>query len=122
MADLTGKRILCFGDSLTWGFVPAGGGARYGEDVRWTQQLARITGATVIEEGLCGRTSVFYDPTMPCACGADYVEACVMSQAPLDLVVVMLGTNDLKVFLANGCAGAVARGVVAVAGKETAFS
>lgn len=122
MADLTGKRILCFGDSLTWGFVPAGGGARYGEDIRWTQQLARLTNATVIEEGLNGRTSVFQDPTAPFCCGADYIEGCVLSQMPLDLVVVMLGTNDMKVFLANGCAGASARGIVAVAGKAAALA
>lgn len=121
MSKFEGKRILCFGDSLTWGFVPAGGGARYPDAVRWTQQLARLTGATVIEEGLNGRTSVFPDPTAPFACGADAIESCVLSAAPVDAVVIMLGINDMKVFLSNGCAGASARGILTVAGKAAAM-
>lgn len=110
----SGVRILCFGDSLTWGYVPAGSGRRYPEEVRWTSLLAKELGATVIEEGLNGRTSSFPDPLAPFACGADTIEACVMSQMPLDLIVIMLGTNDMKTYLAHQ-AGPSARGIVNVA-------
>lgn len=55
------KRILCFGDSNTWGFTPITG-ERYPEGVRWTSLLGEYTGAQIIEEGLNGRTSIFDDP------------------------------------------------------------
>ena len=56
------KRILCFGDSNTYGYIPLGG--RYDEDVRWPTVMAGLLGDgyTVIEEGLNGRTCVFDDP------------------------------------------------------------
>lgn len=52
------KRILCFGDSNTWGFTPITG-ERYPEGVRWTSLLGEYTGAQIIEEGLNGRTMHF---------------------------------------------------------------
>jgi lysophospholipase L1-like esterase len=91
------KRILCYGDSNTWGSDPAGD-ERFGDDVRWTGVLAQHLGAdyTVIEEGLGGRTTVRDDPTDLYRNGKDYLIPCLLSQRPLDLVVLMLGTNDLK--------------------------
>ena len=102
------KRILCYGDSNTWGFT-GGTGERYGEDVRWTARLAALTGYTIIEEGLNGRTTAFDDPLTPGANGLTYLEPCLKSQAPLDLVIISIGTNDLK---ANVCgtAGGSAQG------------
>ena len=54
--------ILCFGDSNTYGYKPDGTG-RFDTDTRWTSLLQKKLGADhrVIEEGLCGRTTVFQD-------------------------------------------------------------
>lgn len=109
------KRILCFGDSNTWGFTPITG-ERYPEGVRWTSLLGEYTGAQIIEEGLNGRTSIFNDPLLPYAKGIDYIEACAVSQSPFDLLIVMLGTNDMKTYVAN-CADAAAKGAAMICNK-----
>ena len=91
------KRILCFGDSNTYGYDPRGG--RYDEDTRWPTRLGKLLGDdyTVIEEGFGGRTCVFDDPTEGgFKSGAAYLPPCLMSHNPLDLVMIMLGTNDTK--------------------------
>ena len=88
-------RILCFGDSNTWGYIPGTGG-RYASDVRWTGVLKQLTGFEVIEEGLNGRTTSFTDAVEPYRSGLDYIAPCVLSQLPLDYIVLMLGTNDTK--------------------------
>jgi lysophospholipase L1-like esterase len=92
------RSILCFGDSNTWGYVP-GTGQRYARHVRWPGilQAALGPGFHVIEEGLNSRTTVFDDPTrVPGRNGLAYLGPCLHSHAPLDLVVLMLGSNDLK--------------------------
>jgi len=91
------KTILCYGDSNTWGYIP-GSGARYARHQRWTGVLQRSLGGdfVVIEEGLNSRTTVLDDPTKPFKNGKDYLIPCLDSHAPLDLVILMLGTNDLK--------------------------
>ena len=91
------KRILCFGDSNTWGAIPTESG-RYPEDVRWTGVLQRELGDgyQIIEEGHNGRTTVFDDVIEGRLSGVKYFYPCVDSQSPLDLVIIMLGTNDLK--------------------------
>ena len=92
------KRILCFGDSNTWGYEP-GIGKRFGKDVRWTGVL-RIClgdGCEIIEEGLNGRTTVYTDPLEAFKNGRDYLIPCLASHCPLNCVVLMLGTNDLKI-------------------------
>jgi lysophospholipase L1-like esterase len=92
------KTILCYGDSNTWGYNPADAG-RYPRDVRWTGVLAHELGAgyQVIEEGLNGRTTVWDDPIEGYKNGHDYLIPCLETHRPIDLVVLMLGTNDLKV-------------------------
>ncbi len=107
------KRILCFGDSNTWGYCPATG-ERYPETVRWTGKLAELTGDTVIEEGLNGRTSIFPDPLLPWGTGNSYIEACVCSHQPIDLLIIMLGTNDMKTYVCN-CPDASAKGIAQLA-------
>ena len=105
------KRILLFGDSNTWGFTPATE-VRYPEDVRWSGLVKKALGPDyeIIEEGLNGRTTVFEDPVRLYMNGYDYIGPCLLSHFPLDLVMIMLGTNDLKQrFGLNGWA--IAEGV-----------
>jgi len=89
--------LMCFGDSNTWGYDPSTG-TRFARDVRWTGvlQASLGTGYRVIEEGLNGRTTVWEDPVEGDKVGKRHLLPCLLSQAPLDLVVIMLGTNDLK--------------------------
>lgn len=91
------RRILCFGDSNTWGYDPATA-ERFDEQTRWTGVLQAALGNeyTVIEEGLNGRTTVWNDPIEGYKNGHDYLVPCLETHRPLDLVVLMLGTNDLK--------------------------
>ena len=91
------NRILCYGDSNTWGADPLTG-ERLDEHTRWTRVLAAALGADyeVIEEGLCGRTTVWEDPIEGHRNGQTYLLPCLESHSPLDLVVILLGTNDLK--------------------------
>jgi lysophospholipase L1-like esterase len=91
------KRILCYGDSNTWGYNPVTGG-RFDKYERWTGQLSRALGGDyeIIEEGLNGRTTVWDDPLEGYRNGYDYLIPCLESHKPLDLVVIALGVNDLK--------------------------
>ncbi|QIN78585.1 hydrolase [Rubrobacter marinus] len=95
------KTILCYGDSNTWGYDPATG-ERFGPGARWPGVLARELGDgyAVIEEGLNGRTTVWDDPIDPHRNGREYLVPCLESHAPLDLVAIALGVNDLKARLA----------------------
>jgi lysophospholipase L1-like esterase len=90
------RAILCFGDSNTWG-CPPGGGERFPRDVRWTGVLQRLLGDgyRVIEEGLNGRTATLEHPWIEGRSGRPYLLPCCRSHAPLDLVVIYLGTNDI---------------------------
>ncbi|MCQ2466843.1 MAG: SGNH/GDSL hydrolase family protein [Clostridia bacterium] len=91
------KRILCFGDSLTWGFDPDTK-TRFDEGIRWTSVLQEKLGSDyiVIEEGQNGRTIASDDPSEGEKNGMLYVGPCLESHKPLDLMIVMLGTNNLK--------------------------
>lgn len=91
------KVVLCYGDSNTWGSDPAGNG-RFAPDVRWTGVLARELGDgyRVIEEGLGGRTTNIDDPIEQYRDGRAQLRPCLESHQPFDLIVIMLGTNDLK--------------------------
>lgn len=89
--------ILCYGDSNTYGYNPANG-LRYPKSVRWTGRLQEMLGeaCTVIEEGCNGRTTVFVDPVEEWKCGLDYLKPCLNTHKPVSLVILMLGSNDLK--------------------------
>ncbi|NLK76402.1 MAG: arylesterase [Clostridiales bacterium] len=92
------KQILCFGDSNTYGLIP-GTKDRYPWEVRWTGILAegiREKGFQVVEEGLCGRTTVFEDELRDNRRGAAVLPMILESHQPLEKVVLMLGTNDCK--------------------------
>ena len=92
-----GKRILCFGDSNTYGYIPTGG--RYDIHTRWPMRLGELLGEgfEVVEEGFNGRTCVYDDPVEGgFKSGVNYLPPCLMSHNPLDVVVIMLGINDTK--------------------------
>lgn len=91
------KKILCFGDSNTYGYNPRNG-LRYPKGVRWTSILADELGDSfeVIEEGCNGRTTVFEEPGAPWKAGKASIQVVLNSHKPVDLVIMMLGSNDLK--------------------------
>ena len=91
------KTVLCYGDSNTWGYDPATQG-RFPMEVRWPGVMRELLGEGywVIEEGLNGRTTVWDDPLEGHKNGKEQLIPCIESHKPLDLVVVGLGVNDLK--------------------------
>jgi lysophospholipase L1-like esterase len=106
------KTILCFGDSLTWGYSAETLGRHNLED-RWPSALrsALGDGFQVIAEGLNGRTTVFDDHMLAGDLnGARVLPTLLASHSPLDLVVIMLGSNDMKPWV-NGTARGAARGM-----------
>ena len=97
------KHIVCFGDSNTHGYCAdpndtADHTDRFTEDERWTCLLQKALGEDylVLEEGLSGRTTVFRDPLHECMSGLDVIYSTLMSHEPVDLLIIMLGTNDTK--------------------------
>lgn len=93
------RRILCFGDSNTCGYSPVDG-QKYDDDVSWPGVMNRLLGDKfeVVNEGKNGRTIAFDDPYNEGCNGMNDIEACIDANSPLDLVIIMLGTNDLKVY------------------------
>ncbi|MBN2051812.1 MAG: arylesterase, partial [Spirochaetales bacterium] len=92
------KTILCFGDSNTWGYNPRDCG-RYDPEIRWPGVVRKKLGQgfLVVEEGLNGRTTVWDDPIVAVnRSGKAVLPVCLETHKPLDLVIIMLGTNDLK--------------------------
>lgn len=97
------KHIVCFGDSNTHGYCAdptdtADGGIRFNESERWTRLLQEKLGEEylVTEEGLSGRTTCFDDPIHEGLSGLNYIYPCLKSHEFVDLLVIMLGTNDVK--------------------------
>lgn len=90
------KQILCYGDSNTHGFIPWGG--RYDENTRWTCLLANLLGNEyhIIDEGLNGRTTAVDDPLESYRNGLSYLVPCLQTHLPVDLTILMLGSNDMK--------------------------
>lgn len=97
------KHIVCFGDSNTHGYCAdpndtADHTDRFTEDERWPCLLQEALGEDylVLEEGLSGRTTVFRDPLHECMSGLDVIYSTLMTHEPVDLLIIMLGTNDTK--------------------------
>jgi lysophospholipase L1-like esterase len=92
------NQILCYGDSNTWGVDPADDTTRFEWPVRWPGVLQRELGVDfhVVEEGLRGRTTVYDDPLWEGRSGERLIAPALESHAPLDLVVLMLATNDIS--------------------------
>lgn len=95
------KTVLCYGDSLTWGY-DADTQDRHGRESRWPVVLQTLLGeeVEVIAEGLNGRTTAFDDPLAAFdRNGARILPTILSTHAPIDLVVLMLGTNDMKPYI-----------------------
>jgi len=103
--DSSKKNILVFGDSITWGWLPTEPivpTVRHNQKDRWPNVMLHSLGDgyNVISEGLSGRTTNIDDPNAPGLMnGAEYLDSAVFSHLPLDLVIIMLGTNDTKTYL-----------------------
>lgn len=91
------KRILIYGDSNTHGFR-IDNGLRYDQKTRWTGVCQNLLGNEyeILEEGLNGRTTCHDEFGMEFRNGLAYIEPCIRTHLPLDMVAVMLGSNDLK--------------------------
>ena len=122
------KTILCYGDSNTWGYDPRTGD-RYDHKTRWPMVMARILNRDspvddpawwVVEEGQNGRTSCREDPVEGDRNGLRQLLPILESHKPLDVVAVMLGTNDLK-FRFNPTPFDIAQGAqrVVIAAQES---
>ena len=90
------KTVLCFGDSITWGFNPKDG-TRFDFEQRWPGILEnQMDGQIrVVEEALPGRTITSDSPYMPSRNGSKVLDMLLEAHAPIDIVIIMLGTNDL---------------------------
>lgn len=108
------KTILCYGDSNTHGYNPSTR-SRYPKEERWPQILAAKLGSEydVIAEGCNGRTTMFSKDGEETINGLLYLKPCLLSHKPVDTVILMLGTNDLKrVFGLNAVKIAEAAGIL----------
>jgi lysophospholipase L1-like esterase len=106
------KSILCYGDSLTWG-MDAATGRRHAHDDLWPTVLGRSLGSdvAVVNAGLNGRTTMFDDYSAAAdRNGARILPTMLGMHEPLDLVIIMLGSNDLKTFVCGSAVG-IAQGV-----------
>ena len=100
------KTIVCYGDSNTWGYMPKRehpeitANNRFPWGVRWTSRLQIALGHDyhVAECGVNGRTTMFDCPLAEYRNGLKDIDVCIQSQHPVDLVIIMLGTNDTKTF------------------------
>jgi lysophospholipase L1-like esterase len=108
------RTLVCFGDSNTWGYVPGSNGLRWPREARWPVRLQRALGTEweVIAEGLSGRTATMDSPISEGRNGLPYLVPCLHSHAPVDVLVIFLGTNDVGERFAlseRDVAGAVGR-------------
>jgi lysophospholipase L1-like esterase len=92
------KTVLFYGDSNTWGYDPVTQ-SRFDIHTRWAGVARDLLGSDwhVIEEGLNGRTTVWDDPIEGDKNGKTYLPPCLATHRPLDVVCILLGTNDCKV-------------------------
>ena len=111
------KTILCYGDSNTWGFVPGAFAVRgrYDRKTRWPGRLQQMLGSDkfyVIEEGLNNRTTnVDPNDKPPGYRGTQFLIPILHTHSPVDLVIVMLGINDLKLQFNNRTSEEITRGM-----------
>lgn len=117
------KTILCYGDSNTWGYVP-GSGTRFEESIRWTGHLQHKLGPgyRVVEAGVNGRTTAFDDPLCDYLNGRKGLPFVLLAAKPVDLLIISLGTNDLKFTDARGSSKGLESLLNMALSSETLFS
>lgn len=106
------KKILAFGDSNTWGLIPGSTPyKRYPWGIRWTSLLQeKLHDTKVVEDGLCGRTTVFEDEYRPGRKGVGALQVMLENHCNVDYAIIMLGTNDCKSYY-NLSARAIGNGI-----------
>jgi len=89
------KTILCFGDSITRGAIPVTN-ERYSREIRYPGRLQKLLGDDylIVEEGLNGRTCLKERINEPKRNAKYYIEPCLGAHQPIDMIIIMLGTND----------------------------
>lgn len=92
------RTVVLFGDSNTWGYIPGSNAERFPREIRWPTRLADALGSgwEVIAEGLNGRTATIDSPWSEGRNGLPYLVPCLQSHAPVDVLVIYLGTNDIS--------------------------
>ena len=96
------KTVLVFGDSNSWGWDPSNDLikpiARWSDDIRWPGVMQKELGSDfkVLVDGLSGRTTVWDDPIREYRRGKDQIIPSMDAAAPIDLLIIFVGTNDLK--------------------------
>ena len=117
------KTVLFYGDSNTWGFDPETGN-RYSYEIRWTSICASILGEgyCCIPSGMNGRTTIFDDPLKGCRNGSEGIDYALQSHKPLDLLVLMIGTNDMKYTDAAGSAAGLEQLVLKIMTANERYS
>lgn len=115
------RTVVCFGDSNTWGYVPASNAERYPRGIRWPGRLQAALGDEweVVAEGLNGRTAAVEHPAEEGRNGVTYLLPCLRSHKPLDAVVIYLGTNDVSLLREDLVARSVGRLVKLTRASET---
>lgn len=93
------KKILCYGDSNTFGFNPQNG-SRYDKNSRWSGVLSNILceNYEIIEEGMNNRTGFFKNPEGLKQSGAQYLPIYLQNHKDIDIFILSLGTNDAQIF------------------------
>jgi len=97
------KTVLIFGDSNSWGWNPGNDLVkpieRWDDSVRWPGVMQKELGSDfkVLVDGLNGRTTVWDDPIREYRCGKDQIIPSMDAAAPIDLLIIFIGANDLKV-------------------------
>lgn len=116
------RSLLAFGDSNTWGLIPGTyPHQRFSLETRWTGLLQnKLPDVRVIEEGLCGRTTVFEDSLRPNRRGIDSLPEILESNDPIDSAIVMLGTNDCKTIYGVS-AHTIGKGIELLLGQLTKY-
>lgn len=90
--------IMCYGDSNTYGYDPDPDNARYPKEVRWTTILGKLLGEEyeIIPEGLNGRTTAYDQIGAPWKNGLAHFTPILGTNKPVDMIIFMLGTNDVR--------------------------
>ena len=115
--------VLCFGDSNTWGYNPKDG-SRFPWGVRWTsvlQEQLKDQEIRVIEEGLCGRTTVFEDPLRQGRKGMELFPALLETHGQPEQIILMLGTNDCKMVF-SASAEVIGKGIMCLLDQAKQFA